>query len=434
MLLSIVVTGMFAASVAADTIAITDVSVLPMDAERVLTHQTLLIAGDRIVAMGDARQVRLPRGARVIDGRGKFVLPGLADMHVHLSTPREFPLFVGSGVLTVRDLNGDPEKLQWRNDIASGRRFGPRLFVSGPMIAGPGIPWQNKVVPTTPAAAESVVVAQQRAGYDQIKIYDGLPADVFAAAMSASKRIGMRSSGHIPQAVGFDGVLASGMNGLEHLDKTIAATMGHDFDTLRIPSIADRIKQSGAYVTPTLESMAQIALVSSGRFDSLINRPEAQHAPAELREFWNSVTVRLKGNRTPDAAYPYGRYTDIQLRLAAALAARGVPMLSGTDLPNVVLVPGVSLHRELEMMRVAGLTRYQVLESSTSAPARFFGQSGDWGTVAVGRRANLLLVDENPLVDLATLRAPFGVVLAGIYYDAVSLARMRDGATPDTRP
>ena len=432
MLASLGIWGLLGAVAATDTLAITDASVLPMDGERVLVHQTILIAGDRIVAMGDSKQVTIPRGARIIDGRGKFVLPGLSDMHVHLSTPREFPLFVGAGVLTIRDLNGEPEKLHWRDDIAAGRMFGPRLFVSGPMIAGGQIPWRNKVVPTTPAQAESVVIAQQRAGYDQIKIYDGLPADVFAAAMAAAKRVGIPSSGHIPQAVGFDGVLASGMNGLEHLDKTIFATMGHDFDTLRIPSIADRIRRSGVYVTPTLESMAQIALVSSGRFDSLVNRPEAQRAPAELKEFWNSVTARMKGTRPPDPAYPYGRYTDIQMRLAGALAKRGVPMLSGTDLPNVVLVPGVSLHRELTMMREAGLTAYQVLQSSTSAPARFFGQSGDWGTVAKGQRANLLIVNEDPLSDLATLAAPSGVVLAGRYYDAAALARMREGASPNT--
>jgi len=174
-----------------DTVAIADVSVLPMTSPRVLAHQTILIADGRIVALGDATTIAVPRTARRIDGRGKFVVPGLADMHVHLSVRGEFPLFVGAGVLTVRDLNGSPEKLGWRDSVAAGRMFGPRLIVSGPMIAGAGIPWSNKAVPRTPAEADSVVVAQKRAGYDQIKIYDGLSVDVFNAAMAAAKRVGM---------------------------------------------------------------------------------------------------------------------------------------------------------------------------------------------------------------------------------------------------
>jgi len=408
-----------------DTIAIADVTVLPMDRERLLQHQTLVIAGGRIVAMGGVRRIPIPAGATRVDGRGRFVLPGLADMHVHLSTTDEFPLFIGSGVLTVRDLNGDPAKLAWRDSIASGTMVGPRLFVSGPMIAGPEIPWRNKVVPATAAQADSVVVADRKAGYDQIKLYDGLSTEVFGAAIAAAKRVGIKSSGHIPRDVGFDGVLASGMDGLEHLDKTIAATMGHELDTLAIPSIVDRIRKSGMFVTPTLESMAQLYEVAIGRFDSLMSRPEALRAPAPLREFWSSVSVRLQGNRPADPRYRYGRYADIQMRLAGALARAGVPMLSGTDLPNVVLVPGVSLHRELEMLRQSGLTPYQALESSTSNPARFFGQGEDWGSIAIGQRANILIVDENPLDHLETLQTPFAVILQGRYYDAAELARFR---------
>src|SRR5206468_1781216 len=144
--------------------------------------------------------------------------------------------------LTVRDLNGSPQTLAWRDSIARGEMFGPRLFVSGPMIAGSGIPWSNKVVPATTTEADSIVIAQKRAGYDQLKIYDGLSVEIFNEVMAAAKRTGMKSSGHVPEAVGFDGVLASGMNGLEHLDKTVFATMRHNLDTLLVPSVVDRIK------------------------------------------------------------------------------------------------------------------------------------------------------------------------------------------------
>ncbi|MDQ6769590.1 MAG: amidohydrolase family protein [Gemmatimonadota bacterium] len=417
---------------AADTLAITDVSVLPMDGPGVLEHQTVVTADGRIVALGAAGKVRVPSGARSIDGRGKYLLPGLADMHVHLSTADEFPMYVGNGVLTLRDLNGSPRKLGWRKAIAAGTMVGPRLFVSGPMIAGSEIPWPNKVVPKTADEARALVLAQKAAGYDQIKIYDGIPKEVFQAAIETATKERMLSSGHIPESVGFDGVLASGMTGLEHLDKTVYATVGDNLDPLQIPSIVARIKASRMWVTPTLESMIQISKAGSGRFDSLMTRPEALSSPPDLREFWTSISSHLKGNRALPAGARCDRYCDFQLRLAGALARAGVPMLAGTDLPNVVLVPGYSLHGELDALALAGLTPYQVLQSATSAPARLFGQESDWGSVAVGRRANLILVDGNPLKDLRTLRDPAGVLLAGRWIERPELRSMRraEGALP----
>jgi hypothetical protein len=406
-----------------DTLVIRDVSVLPMDGARVVAHQTVVIASGRIVRVEPGRGT--PRGARVIEAQGKFLVPGLADMHVHLSGETELPMYVGNGVLTVRDLNGSPATLGMRSRIASGSLVGPRLIVSGPMIAGAEIPWRNKVTATTAAEAESIVVAQKAAGYDQIKIYDGISKEVFESAIATARRVGMLSTGHIPQSVGFAGVLASGMTGLEHLDKTVFAVFRHNLDTLGIPAIADSIKRSRMWVTPTLESMIQLARMATGGFDSLMHRPEALASPTELREFWTSVSSRLKGNRERAPGVRYNPWTDFQLKLAGALARAGVPLMAGTDLPNAVLVPGYSLHDELDALVEAGLSRYQALEAATSAPARFMKQANDWGTAARGQRANVILVDANPLDSLTTLRSPAGVVLDGRWIDRDELARMR---------
>ena len=215
------------------------------------------------------------------------------------------------------------------------------------------------------------------------------------------------------------------MTGLEHLDKTVFAVTAHDLDTLLIPSIVDRISRAGVWVTPTLASMIQLAKVGSGKYDSLMARPEALAAPADIREFWSTVTVRLKGNRTPAPGIRYNSWTEYQLRLAGALARAGVPMLAGTDLPNAVLVPGHSLHDELAALLEAGLTRYQALVAATSAPPKFFHQEAEWGTVAPGKRAMLLLVDANPLDDLHTLAAPAGVLLGDRWLDRDQLAALR---------
>jgi len=409
---------------AVDTLAFTDVNVIPMDRPVVLEHQTVVVVDGRIVAMGPTKTVTPPRGARLIDGKGKFLLPALADMHVHITSPDELPMYVGYGVLTIRDLNGSPETLAWRQATATGALLGPRIFASAPMIAGGTIPWRNKVTPTTATEADSLVRAFKVAGYDQIKIYDGITKPVFDASMAAAKQVGLRASGHIPATVGFDGVLAAGLN-LEHLDKTVFATTQHDLDTLHIPSIVNRIKRAGVWVTPTLESMVQMSKIGTGRFDSLMNRPEALASPDGLREFWSGISSRLRGDRKLPPTALCNPWCEYQMQLAGALAKAGVPMLAGTDLPNAVLVPGYSLIRELEVMVDAGATPFQALVSATAAPARFFGEEKDWGTIAVGKRANVILIERTPMSDVTALRALAGVVLNGKWIGERELARMR---------
>jgi hypothetical protein len=419
-------TTLLAAAVLAatsDTIAIIGVHVIPMSAERIDSARTVIIADGRILAVEPDARARIPRGARIIEGRGRYLLPGLVDMHVHLTTSEELGMYPGYGVLAVRDLNGSPQTLAWRDSIARRSIVGPRLFVSGPMLSGPEIPWRNKVVPSTAAEAVTAVRAQHDAGYDQIKLYDGLTAEAFVAAVDEARRLGVPTSGHIPAAVGFDRVLASGMTSLEHLDKTVFAVLNHNLDTLQIPGIARRIKAAGIWVTPTLASMMELSDVGSGRFDSLMARPEARAAPAEIREFWSSITARMSGNRRLTARY--NPWTDFQIRLARELHRVGVTLLAGSDLPNAVLVPGYSLHEELAALREAGLRPFEALRTATIAPAIFFGQERDWGTVEPGRRANLVLVDANPLETPEVLRRPWAVVLDGQWLDSTTLARLR---------
>lgn len=414
-------------------LVITDVTVLPMvTGGESVPHRSVVISGGRILRIGPASGTAVPAGAQVIDGRGKYLMPGLADMHVHLSTPEEFGMFVGHGVLTIRDLNGSPETLGWRAATQSGALLGPRLFVSGPMLAD-GVPWRNKVTPRTAAEAVAEVRRQKAAGYDQIKIYDGITREVFNAAIATARAEGMLSTGHIPLSVGFDSILTSGMTGFEHLDKITFQAIGHQLDTLKIPGVVERIRASGMWVTPTLESMAQLALMGSGKFDSLMARPEATAAPSATREFWTSVSVRLKGDRPVPPGARYGRWADFQMRLAAALARAGVPMMTGSDLPNAVLVPGHSLLRELDVMVEAGIPRAQVLIAATSAPARFMRQQGDWGTVAEGMRADLLLLDADPRDDFRVFQSPAGVVLQGQWLDRATLTGLRREGTAGRR-
>lgn len=408
-----------------DTIAITNVNVLAMTANRVDSAQTVVIAGDRIIAVGPVARISVPPGARRVDGRGRFLLPGLVDMHVHMTTAAELPMYVGYGVLTVRDLNGSPHTLAWRDSIQRGLILGPRIYTSGPMLAGRAISWRNKVTPSSAAEAIATVREQKRLGYDQVKLYDGLSREVFAAAVGEAKRLGMQSSSHVPQDVGFAAVLQSGVTSLEHLDKTLFNVLGHAMDTLRLPSIAAQIRQAGVWVTPTLASMVELSHVGSGRYDSLMARPAVQSSPPELRDFWQTITARIRGDRPLAAGSKYNPWTTFQMQFARELLRAGVPMLAGSDLPNAVLVPGLALHEELVALTEAGFAAYQAIEAATSAPARFLGQAADWGTVAVGQRANLLLVGGDPRGSLGVLAAPDGIMVAGKWIDREALASMR---------
>ncbi len=408
----------------ADPVLIFDVSVIPMDVDTVMTHVDVLVERGRISRMSPHADPPQTSG-RAIDGRGKFLVPGLSDMHVHLSTSAELPQFVAHGVLTVRDLNGSPETLAWRDSVRSGQLVGPRLFVSGPMLAGGAIPWRNKVTPNSAAEARAAVLAQKSAGYDQIKLYDGLSLEAFDAAIAAAKESGLLSSGHIPAAAGFDHVLSSGMDGLEHLDKTVFATVGHNLDTLTIDGIAQRVTASRMWVTPTIASMMELSLIGSGRFDSLMARPQNRTAPEVVRRFWSDVSARMKGSQTIPGAARYNPWTVFQMRLAKALNAAGVPLLVGTDLPNALLSAGAGVREELDALVASGLTRFDALRAATIRPAQFEGQLNDWGSIAVGKRANLVVLSGNPLIDFDVLEEPIGVILEGRWIDQDELSRMR---------
>ncbi len=186
-----------------------------------------------IAAVGDRRKVKPPAGARVIDGRGKFLIPGLIDVHVHLMEEGDLHRFLAYGVTTVRNLTGSPQVLEWRRAVEAGKRAGPRIVTSGPLFAGPAIPWREKVVPAEPAAARAEVRRQKDAGYDLIKIYDGLAPDVYAAIVDEAAKLGMPVTGHIPEQVHLARVLAARQS-LEHTDKLVFDVWGHSFDTTRI--------------------------------------------------------------------------------------------------------------------------------------------------------------------------------------------------------
>src|SRR5689334_10323263 len=355
-------------------LAIADVAVIPVATDGLIPHQTVVIRDGRVISIGPARSTTAPSDARVIDGRGRYLIPGLVDAHVHLEEDADFPQFVASGVTTVRDLMGSPETLAWRAATANGTLVGPRVIAAGPLFAGPQVPWRHKFVTSDPDSARAEVRRQKAAGYDLIKIYDGVPAPVYAAVLDEARTLGMTVTGHIPAAVHLAGVLAAHQN-LEHTDKVLADVWGHTFDTTRIDSVARAIAVARVFVTPTIASMQQLARVGTRGFDSLLARPEARRVGAATLDVWCSYTSRLRGSREVPAGTRYNAYTDFQMKIIGAEQRAGVPLLVGTDYPNAMLAPGTGVIEEMLALHESGLTNADVLRAATATAGRAIGDT-----------------------------------------------------------
>ncbi|HEU4829499.1 MAG TPA: amidohydrolase family protein [Gemmatimonadales bacterium] len=355
-----------------EVIAIEDVSIIPMDRNEVVPHQTVIVDGDRITAIGPERSVPIPRGARRIDGRNRFLMPALTDMHVHLRAG-DVEAYLASGVGTVRNMWGHQAIGRLRREIESGARRGPRIHSASHGLDGTPPQWPATVIVT---AAESAAVAVQREaaaeeGWEFIKVYSRLSPAVFDAIMREVRERGLVAVGHVPLAVDVRHALASGLRSVEHLtgyDRAVSvAGRGGtwawiDADTARFAELIAATRRAGAWNCPTMTIYATLA---------------RQH----------SVTEQAAISR-------HRRLFVRQLRDAQA------PILAGTDAGIQVVPPGTSMHDELRELVAAGLTPFEALRAATVEPARFFGDTAA-GVVRVGAHADLLLLDGNPLDDIA---------------------------------
>jgi imidazolonepropionase-like amidohydrolase len=398
-------------------VAFVDVSLVPMDAERVLPHRVVVVEEGVVVAVGPLGEVEVPHDAVRIDGRGRWLMPGLADLHVHLFSTTDLLLYVANGVTTVRNLGGygaADSVLALRGRIASGEILGPTVFTSGNWLDGsPPIRDINTVV-TTPEAARREVDAQARAGFDFVKVYETLTREVYAAILDEAARVGIPVTGHAPPAVGLEGVLESGQVELAHA-AMILRSIGWDADSASMARVADRVARAGVAVTATL-SMAELAFRQAGNPDEIArvaDRPINRYVPPDRRDFWRHQNMFAGMPRRAD---PDLRTRAVR-RLVRALHEAGVPVLAGTDSDVGGQVPGFSIHDELRNLVASGLSPYEALRTATAEPHSFLaGVLPDvqpFATIEVGRRADLLLLEADPLADVAHVEQRAGVMVAG---------------------
>ena len=393
-------------------LVIRNVTVIDCTGSRPQPEMTVVIQRGRITELGKAAQVKLPQHAEIIDGRGKFLIPGLWDMHGHLTDAGEGALaqLIENGVTGVRDMGGDLELVKrWRREIEEGKRIGPHIVAAGPLLDGPTeAKWH--VVAHNEAEARAVVRDIKQRGADFLKIHNNLSRPAFFAAVDEAKKLGMPVAVHLPRALSIAEASDAGANSLEHVEMLVQSALTQQDSATKKSSDRQRLDAafdalSGEKAAPLWATLAKnhtwfvptIVAYERG-FVLWSNKPEAMLLRRPIH--WK------------------------QIDLVGAMHKAGVKVLAGSDFSDWALVPGVDLHNELALLVEAGFSPMEALQAATTLPAEFLGKTAEFGTVEVGKVADLVLLDADPLESISHTRKIRAVILGGKYLD---LAKMRDG-------
>jgi len=431
-LLALWLTITCAAVAQAETIVFTDVNVVPMDRARVIPHTTVIVTDGVIASIG--RMAKLPAGTKVIDGEGAWLVPGLADMHNHVTSRDDLALLLANGVTTMLNMGEAASAFAGRTRIAvnKGEVPGPQIFTA---FVVDGDPQYGHFVVRTEDEARAIVRLAKANGYSFMKVYTNLSAEAFAALADEAKVQGMGVVGHNVAAVGLAKQLAAGQAMVAHVEEFFygffPAPPTNDQqappDDARIADAIALVKAHGAYVTSDLFNYRTIA-AQFGKPDvvkTYLAAPEARYLSPADRIDWARSSYQKKN-------VDLSRRVAFEGRFVKAMADAGVPLITGGDAPTIAgQVPGFALYGEVDAMLSAGLTPWQVLSAATRTPGEFIAKTvpgaAKFGVIAPGYRADLLLVADNPLEKPATLRSPRGVMAGGRWYDAAGLGVMLDG-------
>jgi imidazolonepropionase-like amidohydrolase len=438
-------------------VAFVNVNVLPMDRERVLRNQTVVVSDGTITAIGDASRIKVPSGAQVVDGRGKFLIPGLTDMHVHLFSDDEFPdalaedefrVMIAYGVTTIRLMIGTPEQLVLREKSAKGEILAPAIYAASPHLTGKKQP--NCYLVTTEAEARAAVAKSKQDGYDFIKVTTFLAPEVYEAIVDEAKKQNIRVVGHADsRSVGLQRALKARQQ-IEHLDSYLEALLPETapvkgsvsdiyvynpknwesidyLDEKKIPEIARLTVAANPFVTPTLH-LFKFTFGKGRTEESFLAQPDIRFYPPKVVEIWTRVSKRYLSTAAP--VEKREKYIAIRNKIVKAIYDAGGKIMAGSDTPEWLMLYGHTLHLELIDLRDAGLSNYAALETATKNPALFLGRLDQTGTIEKGKRGDLVLLEANPLEDIANTQKRAGVMLKGQYFTQAELNRWLDEIAP----
>jgi imidazolonepropionase-like amidohydrolase len=444
-------------------VAFKNVSVIPMDSERVLEGQTVVVKDHRIADIGAGGDIDIPAGAHVVDGTGRFLMPGLSDMHVHVfGAENDLLVYLANGVTTIRTMGGDPPAiLEWRDQIKAGTRVGPSIWAWNPMFENQDEDWEwgteratrgGKTFVHTPEEAEQLVTEMAALGVDGIKSHYVLSQEIFQAFVDSADQYGLPFDGHAPSTHAncpdnpadkpicvcarpecWDDFRSMGAPALAHVEELIKMVALSD-ESLRVASdesirqIAQDAAADDLWVTSTVYMFRSIVDQAADLEGMLAALPEIQYVHPDVFENmgWGAGYYVDLGSRPY-----YPNYLASQEDMLLALNDSGALLMSGTDAPSAGVVPGFSMHDELETMADVGLSPYDVLRTSTYNPALYLGELDEFGTVETGKRADLVLLEANPLEDIANTRQIAGTMVRGRYYSRADLDLMLEAVAQD---
>ncbi|MDH3648496.1 MAG: amidohydrolase family protein [Saprospiraceae bacterium] len=403
-----------------------DVDVIPMTTESVLSRQAVIVEDGRIVQIVSADQYTPRAGATVIDGSGKYLVPGWAEMHAHIPTPTDGDdsnvretlfLYLANGITTIRGMLGDPYHLELKKQIDQGAFPSPRVYTSSPSLNGNSI--------STKEEAKQKVTQYKQDGYDFLKVHPGIQKDVFDEMVATANAVGIDFSGHVPADVGIRHAIASNYASIDHLDGYIeglapeekrkdggffGVLLHNHLDESKISELVHSTKEAGIAIVPTQTLMTRWLLPGSA--EAMVNEPEMKYIPGSLRYTWRQSKERMMENLDYEEA-GYRQFIQVREKVLKALHDAGVPLLLGSDAPQVANVPGFSIHHEMQDMIDVGLSPQQVLRTGTVNVATFFNRSDEFGTIEPGKIADLVLLSNNPLEDISHAQEIEGVMYRG---------------------
>jgi hypothetical protein len=423
-------------------IAFVGVNVVTMYQERVLENYVVLVQGDRIIEVGPTDHVDIPKDARRIEARGKYLMPGLIEMHGHVPTPN-FPykaedvafLYVANGVTTVRGMLGHPSHLEFRQRVANGEVVGPTYYLSGPAVSGNPRAWGEL---KTEADGAAVARKIHEAGYEAVKVHEGLAPAAYDGVMRAAAELGLLTGGHVPNDVGLLKAIERKQGTIEHLDGYIHEMVTDDapapapglfqpelvnyVDEGRLRALAEKIRDAGVGNVPTASLYLKIYGLDSG--EKMSERPEMRYVPTPVLNQW----VRAKNSRSENgpSKETVEKQFELNRKIIKVLQEVGAKIYLGSDSPQIFQVPGFSLQDELREMVAAGLTPFQALEAGTRVSAEFLGKFDKFGLVRKGYRADLVLLNRNPLERVRNFQSRAGVMVNGRWLSQEELQQKLD--------
>lgn len=408
--------------------AFTNVNVITMENDQVLKDQTVLIKAGKITQIGEAKAINTSATKEVVDAQGKFLIPGLAEMHAHIPgnqngtelAEETLFLYLSNGITLIRGMLGQPYHIALREQVEKGEVLGPKIYTSGPSF--------NNNTVTSAAQGSNRVREQKDAGYDFLKLHPGLTRENFDAIVATANEIGIPYAGHVSTGVGIRRAIEAKYGSIDHIDGYLEGLVpasldldpdsngffGINFteevDLSSLPELVQKTKEAGVWIVPT-QAMMERWMGPSDPLD-LAKDPEMKYIHPNTLNNWVSTKQNVLAQPTYNAEQAL-KFNEIRREILKQLHEAGVGILLGSDAPQVFNVPGFSIQREMDAMARSGMSAYEILKAGTVNPALYFGDEAEYGMLKVGLDASMVLLENNPLLDISNVSNPAGVMVKG---------------------